>query len=60
MKIADFKKMFYTSFGRGLPDDKKHVYEMLLPLIVANDDSKDNKGDDYGNYKDKNNVDTKS
>ena len=37
MKKLDFKKMFYTSFGRGNEDKKKIIYEMLLPLIRADD-----------------------
>ena len=33
MKKADFKKMFYTSFGRIPEYKKKVIYDMLVELI---------------------------
>lgn len=34
MTIPDFKKMFYTSFGRVSINHIDTIYEMLLPLIL--------------------------
>lgn len=41
MSRHDFKKMFFTSFGRANPDDIKTIYDMLLPIIESDEhDSK--------------------
>ena len=43
MSIMDFKKMFYTSFGRGSQEKTTAIYNMLLPIILG-----DNKTDSGG------------
>lgn len=33
MSKQDFRKMFYTAFGRGQAEKTDTIYEMLLPII---------------------------
>jgi len=33
MSKVDFKKMFYTAFGKKQDENKKLIFNMLLPLI---------------------------
>jgi len=42
MKRQDFRKMFFTSFGRKNPDAKVAIYEMLLPIIRVEDHERPN------------------
>lgn len=38
MSKQDFKTMFYTSFGRSNASNKGVVYQMLLPIIQAQEE----------------------
>ena len=33
MSKVDFKQMFFTSFGRAAEENKKVIYDMLIPII---------------------------
>ena len=35
MRVEDFKRMFFTAYGRIKAENKTIVYHMLLPLILA-------------------------
>ena len=37
MLKSDFRKMFFTSFGRKNPETKVAIYEMLCPIIKVDD-----------------------
>lgn len=37
MTVAEFKKMFFTSFRQANDAHKKIVYQMLLPLVIKHE-----------------------
>ena len=47
MSKNDFKKMFYTAFGKKDAENKKLIFNMLLPLIQAEPDPQNEADKDY-------------